>query len=274
MKSSSLVNSQKFNISAFSIFLMQVKMNSITAGALRHAFMFWNILLLSGICAANEADFAAERREMMTEIAQLARETHAETGQAVFSPEVMAAMEKVPRHHFVPSDLQPHAYENRPLPIGYGQTISQPFLVAYMTDLLQAGKGSRVLEIGTGSGYQAAILSELVHEVYSIEVVEPLAKSARDRLRQRGYSNVEVRQGDGYYGWEEHAPFDAIIVTAAASHVPPPLVRQLKRGGRMLIPLGSSFLPQHLVLVEKDLHDRVRTRELIPVQFVPFTGGH
>ena len=186
----------------------------------------------------------------------------------------MAAMEKVPRHQFVPKDVEHSAYRNRPLPIGYGQTISQPFLVAYMTELLGVGKTAKVLEIGTGSGYQAAILGELVQEVYTIEIVEPLAKRATETLKTHGYRNVQVRAGDGYYGWEQHAPFDAIIVTAAASHVPPPLIKQLKHGGRMLIPLGSSFLPQHLVLVKKDANDRVRTRELLPVKFVPLTGGH
>lgn len=252
-------------------------MNTIIARALRCSpfiFCFCAIFLLSGICAANELEFAAERRELVAEIAQLARETREETGQAAFSPQVLEAMVKVPRHRFVPPEMQRYAYRNRPLPIGYGQTISQPFLVAYMTDLLHVGREARVLEIGTGSGYQAAILGELVHEVYSIEIIEPLAKRAMDTLRQTGCSNVKVRQGDGYYGWGEHAPFDAIIVTAAASHVPPPLVQQLKRGGRMLIPLGSGFLPQHLVLVEKDMQDHVRTRELVPVQFVPLTGGH
>jgi protein-L-isoaspartate(D-aspartate) O-methyltransferase len=253
---------------------MQVKMNTIIAGTLRFLFIFFVIFLLPEICAANELEFAAERRELVAEITRLAQETLEETGQATFSPQVLEAMKKVPRHRFVPSEMQRYAYHNRPLPIGYGQTISQPFLVAYMTDLLHVGKEARVLEIGTGSGYQAAILGELVGEVYSIEIIEPLAKRAMNTMRQTGYSNVKVRQGDGYYGWEEHAPFDAIIVTAAASHVPPPLVRQLKRGGRMLIPLGGSFQPQYLVLVEKDMQDRVRTHELLPVQFVPFTGGH
>lgn len=131
-----------------------------------------------------------------------------------------------------------------------------------------------MLEIGTGSGYQAAILGELVKEVYTIEIIKPLAEGASETLKSNGYTNVQVQAGDGYYGWKKHAPFDAIIVTAVASHVPPPLIQQLKRGGRLLIPLGSSFMPQHLVLVEKDMQDRVRTRELLPVQFVPLTGGH
>lgn len=221
-----------------------------------------------------EDRFVVERRALVAEIGELARSTQAETGQGAFSGEVMEAMGKVPRHRFVPSEIERYAYLNRPLPIGYGQTISQPFLVAYMTELLQVNKDSKVLEIGTGSGYQAAILSELTREVYTIEIIEPLAARAADALRNNGYANVQVRTGDGYYGWEEHAPFDAIMVTAAASHVPHPLIIQLKRGGRMLIPLGSGFMPQHLVLVEKDMQDRVHTRELLPVQFVPLTGGH
>ena len=224
--------------------------------------------------AAEPDGFAAERRALVAEISALARETQAETGQGMFSKQVMQAMGKVPRHRFVPPEVVRYAYRNRPLPIGYGQTISQPFLVAYMTELLQVGKGSKVLEVGTGSGYQAAILGELVKKVYSIEIVEPLATRATKTLKANGYTNVEVKAGDGYYGWEQHAPFDAIIVTAVASHVPPPLIQQLKRGGRMLIPLGSNFMPQHLVLVEKDMQDRVRTRQLLPVRFVPLVGGH
>ena len=232
-------------------------------------------IILQPYAWAGEPDgFAAERRALVAEISALARETQAETGQGAFSARVMEAMGKVPRHRFVPPVIERYAYRNRPLPIGYGQTISQPFLVAYMTELLQVNKDSKVLEIGTGSGYQAAILGELVKEVYTIEIIEPLAARAAETLKSNGYANVQVRAGDGYYGWEKHAPFDAIIVTAAAGHVPPPLIRQLKRGGRMLIPLGSSFMPQYLVLVEKDMQDRVHTRELLPVQFVPLTGGH
>jgi len=233
------------------------------------------IFLLLALSATAETDpYARERHNLVAGIAAMAKSTSLETGQSSFSAPVMAAMEKVPRHRFVPKDMERYAYRNRPLPIGYGQTISQPFLVAYMTELLGIGKTAKALEIGTGSGYQAAILGELAQEVYTIEIVEPLAKRAAATLTDNGYRNVQVKTGDGYYGWEQHAPFDAIIVTAAASHVPPPLIKQLKHGGRMLIPLGSSFLPQHLVLVEKDAQDRVRTRELLPVQFVPLTGGH
>lgn len=241
---------------------------------LRLLVIFCALVLPSGSWPAGKDPFADARRALVAEISALAQETQSETGRGAFSRPVMDAMGKVPRHRFVPKEVERYAYRNRPLPIGYGQTISQPFLVAYMTELLQVDKTSKVLEIGTGSGYQAAILGELVQEVYTIEIVEPLATRATETLKANGYRNVEVRAGDGYYGWESHAPFDAIIVTAAASHVPPPLIQQLKRGGRMLIPLGSSFLPQHLVLVEKDMRDRVRTRELLPVQFVPLTGGH
>ncbi len=218
--------------------------------------------------------FVAERRALVAEISALAKETQSETGQGVFSAQVMEAMGRVPRHLFVPFEVRHYAYRNRPLPIGYGQTISQPFLVAYMTELLKVNKDSKVLEIGTGSGYQAAILGELVKEVYTIEIIKPLAERATETLKSNGYTNVQVQVGDGYYGWKKYAPFDAIIVTSVASHVPPPLIQQLKRGGRMLIPLGSSFMPQHLVLVEKDMQDRVRTRELLPVRFVPLIGGH
>lgn len=241
---------------------------------LRLLIIFCALLPQSGAWAAEQDGLAAERRALVAEITALARTTQSETGQGDLSKQVLDAMVKVPRHRFVPPEVVRYAYHNRPLPIGYGQTISQPFLVAYMTELLQVDKHSKVLEIGTGSGYQAAILGELVQQVYTIEIVEPLATRATKTLKANGYRNVQVRTGDGYYGWEQQAPFDAIIVTAAASHVPPPLIQQLKRGGRMLIPLGSSFLPQHLVLVEKDMQGRVRTRELLPVQFVPLTGGH
>jgi protein-L-isoaspartate(D-aspartate) O-methyltransferase len=180
----------------------------------------------------------------------------------------------VPRHEFVPSAEVRYAYENRPLPIGHGQTISQPYIVALMTNLLRPGTGDTVLEIGTGSGYQAAVLARLTSRVHSIEIIEPLYREATGRLKRLGYGNVVTRSGDGYYGWPEAAPFDAIIVTAAANHIPPPLIRQLKPGGRMVIPVGASFLTQHLVLVEKTAEGGVTTRQLLPVRFVPLTGGH
>jgi protein-L-isoaspartate(D-aspartate) O-methyltransferase len=166
------------------------------------------------------------------------------------------------------------AYENRPLPIGYGQTISQPYIVALMTDLLQPRADHKVLEIGTGSGYQAAVLSELVDEVYSIEIIDKLGQTSKRVLQELGYDNVSTRIADGYDGWPEHAPFDSIIVTAGISHIPPPLIRQLKNGGTMVIPVGSSFQTQQLTLVKKDLNGAITTRQIIPVIFVPFTGGH
>jgi protein-L-isoaspartate(D-aspartate) O-methyltransferase len=224
--------------------------------------------------AGEEDEFAPQRMLLMEEVDALVAETRAETGTEALSPRVSEAMRRVPRHRYVPEDEVRHAYKNRPLPIGYGQTISQPYIVAIMTDLMQVREGDRVFELGTGSGYQAAVLGELAAEVYTIEIVEPLAERAAQTLKTQGYENVQVRAGDGYYGWEEHAPFDAIIVTAAASHVPPPLIQQLAPGGRMVIPLGTSFMTQHLMLVEKDEDGRVRTREVLPVMFVPLTGGH
>ena len=186
----------------------------------------------------------------------------------------MAAIARVPRHEFVPAEQRPHAYANRPLPIGHGQTISQPYIVALMSDLIKPQAGHRVLELGTGSGYQAAMLAELTGQVYSIEIIEALGTQAAERLSRLGYDNVTTRIGDGYYGWEEHAPFDAIVVTAAASHVPPPLVAQLKPGGRMVIPVGSRFLTQQLVLIEKDPGGQLITQQILPVKFVPLTGEH
>jgi len=180
----------------------------------------------------------------------------------------------VPRHEFVPITQRPYAYENRPLPIGHGQTISQPYIVALMTELAEVSKTDVVLEIGTGSGYQAAILGQLAAKIYTVEIIKPLAEQAAARLRGPGYDNVKTRIGDGYYGWEAFAPFDAILVTAAASHIPPPLVRQLKPGGRMVIPVGGRFLTQELMLVTKDPSGVVTTRQILPVRFVPLTGEH
>ena len=190
-------------------------------------------------------------------------------GRQSLDPRVLDAIARVPREAFVPLDEEPHAYANVPLPIGYGQTISQPFIVAVMTDLLRPGADHIVLEVGTGSGYQAAILGELVKQVYSIEVVEALAEQARARLAHLGCSNVEVRYGDGYEGWPEHAPFDGIIVTAAAPCVPPPLIEQLKQGGRMVIPVDEGLEGQYLVLIEKHASGEVTSRNMLPVAFVP-----
>ncbi len=185
---------------------------------------------------------------------------------------VLKAMRLVPRHLFVPESYQNRAYDDGPLPIGYGQTISQPYIVGYMTEAIQPQPGFRVLEVGAGSGYQAAVLAEIVDKVCTIEIVDELGRQARARLNKMGYDNVEVRIGDGYYGWKEYAPFDAIIVTAAAEFIPPPLLEQLKPGGKMIIPIGSPFMVQTLMLVEKE-GKKTRTQSLFPVRFVPFTRG-
>jgi protein-L-isoaspartate(D-aspartate) O-methyltransferase len=214
------------------------------------------------------------RMAMVKEIEQHVRETSLALDKESLDPRVMDAMATVPRHRLVPERIRSSAYENRPLSIGHGQTISQPYIVAVMTDLLKTTPSSRVLEIGTGSGYQAAILAEVVEQVYTIEIIEPLGELARENLAKLGYTNIETRIGDGYYGWEEQAPFDAIVVTAAASHIPPPLIEQLAAGGRMIIPVGSRFMVQQLVLVEKDETGQVTTRQILPVRFVPLTGSH
>ena len=186
----------------------------------------------------------------------------------------MAAIDRVPRHEFVPEDGRLSAYANRPLSIGHGQTISQPYIVALMTHLLGVEPGGRVLEIGTGSGYQAAVLAELAADVYTIEIVEPLAEQAARRVVRLGYDSVRTRLGDGYYGWPDAAPFNAIIVTAAAAHVPPPLVEQLAPGGVLVIPVGEPFSVQLLLLVRKRENGDVTVRQILPVRFVPLTGGH
>ena len=180
-------------------------------------------------------------------------------------------MNRTERHRFVPLELQNRAYDDNPLPIGYGQTISQPYIVALMTQSLQVNEDDRVLEIGTGSGYQAAILADLVKQVYTIEIVGELADSAEDRLNKMSYKNVKVKNADGYFGWEENAPFDAIIVTAAANHVPPPLLQQLKYNGKLIIPLGSTLTFQTLMLITKT-EDEPETEFITGVRFVPLTG--
>ncbi|MCK6452477.1 MAG: protein-L-isoaspartate(D-aspartate) O-methyltransferase [Alphaproteobacteria bacterium] len=222
-----------------------------------------------GTAASDE--FAAPRAAMVRLIEQLGWGSKKPVGHENIDPRVLAVMGKVPRHEFVPEDLRDAAYANRPLPIGYGQTISQPLIVAMMTDLLQLEPDHVVLEVGTGSGYHAAVVAGLARRVYTIEIVPALAEMSARRLRRMGYDNVEVRAGDGYYGWQSAAPFDRILVTAAAGHVPPPLIEQLRPGGRMVIPVGGAFLLQHLVLVEKDAAGSIRTRQLLPVSFVPLT---
>jgi len=223
--------------------------------------------------AADESKFALARQRMIGDIERTQREVAHETGSPMLDRKVLAVMGDVPRHRFVPRDQQDSAYENRPLPIGYGQTISQPYIVALMTDLLRVTPGDRVFELGTGSGYQAAVFAKLAKEVFTVEIVAPLGKQAGERLASLGFANVRVKVADGYYGWPEHAPFDGIMVTAAASHVPPPLVRQLKPGGRMVIPVGTGFLTQHLLLIEKAKDGTLTTRQVLPVRFVPLTGG-
>lgn len=193
--------------------------------------------------------------------------------RGVSDERVLGAMRRVPRHEFVPDAARAGAYADTPLAIGHGQTISQPYIVGFMTEKLNLEPDARVLEIGTGSAYQAAILGDIVREVVSIEIIEPLARSAAERLERLGYGNITVLHGDGYYGYEPAAPFDAIIVTAAASHVPPPLIKQLKPGGRIAIPVGRGWT-QNLLLVEKDAHGDTSTRNLMAVRFVPLTGDH
>jgi protein-L-isoaspartate(D-aspartate) O-methyltransferase len=195
------------------------------------------------------------------------------TGIRAFRQEVMTAMAQVPRDEFVPPEIRSHAFANNALPIGDGQTISQPFIVALMTDLLNPDKEDVILEVGTGSGYQAAVLSELVRQVYSIEIIPELAAQAAERLRHLGYANIEVRATDGYRGWPELAPFDGIIVTAAATHVPPPLTEQLRPGGRLVIPIGLPYMHQELMLIEKDASGHCHTRDVLGVAFVPLTGN-
>lgn len=218
--------------------------------------------------------YTAQRSALIDEIQEHVEETSRWIGKQALDPRVMTSMKTVPRHEFVPAKLRSRAYANRPLPIGYGQTISQPYIVALMTDLLAPKPGDVVLEVGTGSGYQAAVLSGLVDKVYTIEIVRELGLSAKARLAQLGYKNVQARVGDGYYGWKEAAPFDGIIVTAAASHVPPPLIKQLKPGGRMIIPIGGQFATQQLMLITKDPSGTITTRQVLPVRFVPLTGRH
>jgi protein-L-isoaspartate(D-aspartate) O-methyltransferase len=224
------------------------------------------------MAASDEARYAAERKSLMAEVQRDAAVTAGSTGLSRFSTRVTGAMEKVPRHRFVPPGQADSAYANRPLPIGHGQTISQPYIVALMTELLETKPEDAVLEVGTGSGYQAAVLAELVARVHTIEIVQPLYEAARSRLDRLGYRNVEVKLGDGYYGWPEHAPYDGIIVTAAANSIPPPLIEQLRPGGRMVIPVGAPFHAQELILLTKDAKGKVTTNSILPVAFVPLTG--
>jgi len=244
-------------------------------GATSRGWLAALLLLAATAAVARTADpYEAERMALLREIEQDVRDTAAYLNRRALDERVMRALATVPRHEFVQSDDRRFAYENRPLPIGHGQTISQPYIVAIMTDLIDPGAGCRALEIGTGSGYQAAILGHVCEQVYTVEIIEALGIEARERLTRLGYRNVEVRLGDGYYGWEQHAPFDAIVVTAVASHIPPPLLKQLKPGGRMILPIGTRFTAQELVLVTKGNDGRVTTRQILHVRFVPLTGDH
>ncbi|MGD9368149.1 MAG: protein-L-isoaspartate(D-aspartate) O-methyltransferase [Desulfobacteraceae bacterium] len=234
------------------------------------------IVLLFGQARAagrEEDRFARARAGLIKEIEADVRATSRYIGVDRLDPAVMRAMGAVRRHRFVPDQYVSRAYRNHPLPIGHGQTISQPYIVALMSNLLALKPGARVLEVGTGSGYQAAVLADMGMRVYSIEIIRPLAESARARLKTEGYDRVRVKIGDGYFGWEEHAPFDGIIVTAAADHIPPPLLDQLKNGGRLVIPVGGQFSVQQLVLAIKDAQGTVTTRQILPVRFVPLTRG-
>jgi protein-L-isoaspartate(D-aspartate) O-methyltransferase len=212
--------------------------------------------------------------EMIAQIEAEARSTAAYTGRSRFDSRVLAAIKRVPRHEFVPASEKDMAYLNVALPIGHGQTISQPYIVALMTDLLALEPDAIVLEIGTGSGYQAAVLAQMMRQVYSVELIPAIAAKAKARFTRLGITNIEVRVGDGYYGWPEHAPFDGIVVTAAAPQIPPLLVEQLKPGGRLVIPLGRPLDRQDLTVAEKSEDNQLSLRSVLPVAFVPFQQGH
>jgi protein-L-isoaspartate(D-aspartate) O-methyltransferase len=221
-----------------------------------------SILILLSF-APQEARYTKERNEMVTEQIE---------ERGIKNQPTLDAMRKVKRHKFVPTDMIGNAYNDRPLPIGYGQTISQPYIVAYMTSIIDPKPGQKVLEIGTGSGYQAAVLAEILDTVYTIEIITELYNSSTKRLKELGYKNIITKNADGYFGWEKSAPFDAIVVTAAAEYIPPPLIEQLKDGGKMIIPVGSPFVTQMLILVEKK-GEEIFTTNLLPVRFVPLTRG-
>ena len=226
-----------------------------------------------GFGSAEGQDYAAQRSRMVSEVEAMYAETRSETGLPAMSPAVRKAMGKVERHRLVPASEASRAYRNHPLPIGSGQTISQPYIVALSTDLLSPKPTDTILEVGTGSGYQAAVLAEIVARVYSIEIIEPLGKAAAKRLEELGYGNIEVRIGDGYKGWPEKAPFDGIVVTAAAPKVPQALIDQLKPGGRLVIPVGGEGGAQYLKLLTKRADGGVDEKRVLPVRFVPLVPG-
>ena len=225
--------------------------------------IIFSLLISLFYCVPQDDKYSKTRDEMVTEQIE---------DRGITNLPTIDALRKVPRHKFVPPNSTERAYNDSPLPIGYGQTISQPYIVAFMTAAINPKHGQKILEIGTGSGYQAAVLAEIVDEVFTIEIITELYNSSNKRLKELGYKNVYCRNSDGYYGWQEFAPFDAIVVTAAAEYIPPPLIEQLKDGGKMIIPVGSPYLTQMLVLVEKK-GEEVFTTSLLPVRFVPFTRG-
>jgi protein-L-isoaspartate(D-aspartate) O-methyltransferase len=250
----------------------------ITKGASRFTVLILTPWVVVALCPWRAAAGQAEERGFAHAKAALIEQIEAEVaatsdyiGFGRLDPRIIEALGAVNRHRFVPPAFINRAYDNIPLPIGYGQTISQPYIVALMSNLLALPSGGRVLEVGTGSGYQAAVLAQMGMRVYSIEIIRPLADSAGRRLHAEGYDDVRVKIGDGYFGWPEHAPFDAIVVTAAADHIPPPLLSQLKNGGRMVLPVGGPLSVQQLVLITKEADGRVSTRQLLPVRFVPLT---
>ncbi len=212
-------------------------------------------------------------QSMLHDIQRTVYDTAEEIGKSQFDKTVMSAIARVPREEFVPDEQRSYAYRNSPLPIGHQQTISQPYIVALMTDLLEAQANDNILEIGTGSGYQAAVLANIVSTVFSIEIVDALLKQAQQRFRKLEINNIYCQQGDGYCGWPEHAPFDGIIVTAASPHIPPPLIEQLKVGGRLVIPVGGEMFTQHLLLVQKKAEQQLESKRVLPVRFVPLTGN-
>jgi protein-L-isoaspartate(D-aspartate) O-methyltransferase len=231
------------------------------------------VLAWLGMSAADAQDYGAQRARLVAEVEAMYANTRAHTGLARMSPPVRAALGSVERHRFVPASERGQAYGNYPLPIGAGQTISQPYIVALSTDLIEPRPGHTVLEVGTGSGYQAAVLATIVAQVYSIELIGDLGRQAATTLAAAGYANVEVRIGDGYAGWPEKAPFDGIVVTAAAPRVPQALVDQLKTGGRMVIPVGASQAVQELLVLTKRVDGGVDERRVLPVRFVPLVPG-
>jgi protein-L-isoaspartate(D-aspartate) O-methyltransferase len=228
----------------------------------RTILLIISVFLIFFSARSTPADYADQREKLV--------KNHI-IGEGIVDPAVIQSMRTVPREEFVPKNLKRNAYINAPLPIGYGQTISQPYIVALMTELLSVDEDDKVLEIGTGSGYQAAVLAHIVKEVYTIEIIKPLSRRSQETFQRLKYTNITGKFGDGYYGWKEFAPFDAIIVTAAVDHIPPPLLRQLKTGGRMCLPVGEPYFTQILKVVEKMDGGKIRVYDILPVRFVPFT---